>query len=144
MNLEKDYCADIRKLARLVTKLYESYFRDSESKIKYTQFSLLKSFNQVKYDSLMQASRDLGMEYTTISRGLFHLSKMGLIEEVDAPKKTMSAYRVTEEGKKVLKVLEKCLADAQEAMGRFKYDLDYLDEKINALCESISEELGKY
>ena len=90
-------CANVRRLARLSTRLYDDALR--EFGIEVGQFSLLASLARVPFASHGQLSEGLGMESSSLTRNLALLQKRGWVDKQCGDDRRSRHLRLTPEGR---------------------------------------------
>ncbi|UEX77690.1 MarR family winged helix-turn-helix transcriptional regulator [Sediminicurvatus halobius] len=95
-------CLASRRLARVVTQLYDEAL--SETGLKITQFSVLTALDQAPGEAprLGAIAEALDMEPSSLTRSLSPLLRRGLVELASGPDRRERRARVTHEGKRVL------------------------------------------
>lgn len=90
------FCFRLRKHARKVTRFFDNKLK--KIGLKSTQLSLLIALSDGG-KSLTLTSEKLGMERTTLTRGLIPLERDGLIKRVYSEDNRAKLYVLTESGK---------------------------------------------
>lgn len=103
-------CASLRRAARLVTQLYSD---EMGGDMEPTQFALLSALEVKAGASQASLGHALGLDKTTMSRGLRLLRRNGWIEAAPACDRRERGYRLTPGGKKVLSSTKASWARAQ-------------------------------
>lgn len=80
-------CTSVRQLARRMTAIYESHL--APFGISAPQFSILQRLHQVGPIANLEFADVMGMDRSTLSRGLKPLIAVGWIETVDMPEGTI-------------------------------------------------------
>ena len=106
-------CASVRRAARLVTQLYSD---EMGGGIEPGQFSLLTLLSLHPGMGQAAMGQAMGMDKTTLSRGLRVLRKNGWIELVAAEDRRMRGVLLTAEGKRVLESARPGWERAQEKL----------------------------
>ncbi len=141
--LEQDCCLNIRKASRNVTAMFDEQFW--KIGISSGQFSILLTLISSVEKSVSSLAKSLLMDRTTLSRGLKHLLKLGLIEKAidhfqmkDARAKV---YIVTQAGKEKLDLAiplwDEMQKDILGEYGEVHYDL--LIDNLIALNDVIKK-----
>lgn len=94
-------CANVRRLARLATRLYDEEMRPAG--MESGQFSLLATIRHVPGISQTHIARRLGMDTTSLTRTLDVLLKHGWIEKAHAADRRSRVFTTTREGKAQLR-----------------------------------------
>jgi DNA-binding MarR family transcriptional regulator len=93
-------CANIRRLSRLVTRLYDVELRGSE--LEVTQFGVLGALNALGEATHGQLARGLGMDSTTMTRVAAVLERRGLVARREGTDRRSRHYRLTAAGRRQL------------------------------------------
>lgn len=80
-------CTSVRQLARRMTAIYEAHL--TPLGITAPQFSILQRLHQVGPIANLEFAEVMGMDRSTLSRGLKPLIAVGWIETVDMPEGTI-------------------------------------------------------
>ena len=80
-------CTSVRQLARRMTSIYEAHL--ALHGISVPQFSILQRLHQLSPVANLEFATQMGMDRTTLSRGLKPLIAAHWIETVDMPKGTV-------------------------------------------------------
>jgi DNA-binding MarR family transcriptional regulator len=91
-------CQNLRRLTRLVTRIYDQELRDAD--IEITQFGLLTALAIVGEANQKALSAGFAMDSTTLSRTLALLSKQGWISVKPGKDRRERVFRLTEAGKR--------------------------------------------
>ena len=91
-------CANIRRLSRLVTRLYDAELRDSE--LEVTQFGVLSALNRLGEASHGQLARGLGMDSTTMTRVVAVLERRGWVARRQGHDRRQRLYVITAAGQR--------------------------------------------
>src|SRR5262245_9772968 len=70
-------CANIRRLSRLVTRLYDAELRESD--LEVTQFGVLSALKHLGRATHGEIARGLGMDSTTMTRVIGVLGRRGWV-----------------------------------------------------------------
>jgi DNA-binding MarR family transcriptional regulator len=89
-------CANIRRLSRLVTRLYDAELRESD--LEVTQFGVLSALNQLGEATHGQLARGLGMDSTTMTRVVAVLERRGWVARRAGTDRRHRHYQITTEG----------------------------------------------
>ena len=90
-------CYNIRKVARIVTQLYETIMEPSG--LLSTQFLLLAAIGRVGAANITRLAQVLSMDRTTLTRNLRPLERQGLIEIDAGLDRRTHIARLTEPGR---------------------------------------------
>jgi DNA-binding MarR family transcriptional regulator len=93
-------CANIRRLSRLVTRLYDAELRDSE--LEVTQFGVLSALNRLGKATHGQLARGFGMDSTTMTRVVAVLERRGWVVRRAGTDRRQRIYQITREGRRQL------------------------------------------
>jgi len=93
-------CANIRRLSRLVTRLYDAELRDSE--LEVTQFGVLSALNRLGEATHGRLARGFGMDSTTMTRVVGVLERRGWVVRRAGTDRRQRIYRITREGRRQL------------------------------------------
>jgi DNA-binding MarR family transcriptional regulator len=91
-------CQNLRRLTRLVTRIYDQELRNAE--IEITQFGLLTALAIVGETNQKALSAGFAMDSTTLTRTLALLRKQGWIHVRPGKDRRERVFRLTEAGKK--------------------------------------------
>ena len=89
-------CANVRRLGRLVTRLYDHEMRPAG--IEGGQFALLATIRRLPGISQAHIARGLGMDTTSLTRTLQLLLKHGWIEKAQGSDRRSRVFRITGAG----------------------------------------------
>jgi DNA-binding MarR family transcriptional regulator len=89
-------CANIRRLSRLVTRLYDAELRASD--LEVTQFGVLSAVNRLGHASHGQLARGLGMDSTTMTRVIGVLGRRGWVARQAGSDRRQRIYAITPDG----------------------------------------------
>ena len=125
-------CFNLRKAARVVTTLYDGYFR--QSGLRGTQFSLLMSVKALEPVPMTKLADLTMMNYTTLGRNLKRLEENGLVSIRPAEDRRVREVTLSEKG---YETLEKALPLWQKAQ---THVMKIVGEKqMNDLLKDLSE-----
>ena len=93
-------CANIRRLSRLVTRLYDAELRDAD--LEVTQFGVLSALNRLGTATHGQLARGLGMDSTTMTRVIGVLDRRGWVARQTGTDRRQRVYAITSEGARQL------------------------------------------
>lgn len=93
-------CANIRRLSRLVTRLYDAELRDSG--LEVTQFGVLSALNRIGDATHGQLAKGFGMDSTTVTRVMAVLERRGLVARREGTDRRQRIYQTSPEGRKQL------------------------------------------
>jgi DNA-binding MarR family transcriptional regulator len=91
-------CQNLRRLTRLVTRIYDQELRDAD--IEITQFGLLTALAIVGEANQKALSAGFAMDSTTLTRTLALLRKQGWISVRPGKDRRERVFRLTEAGKR--------------------------------------------
>ncbi len=91
-------CQSLRRLTRLVTRLYDQELRKAD--IEITQFGLLTALAKVGEANQKTLSAGFAMDSTTLTRTLALLRKKGWIDERPGKDRRERVFRLTEAGRR--------------------------------------------
>jgi DNA-binding MarR family transcriptional regulator len=89
-------CANIRRLSRLVTRLYDAELRGSD--LEVTQFGILSALNSLGKATHGQLARGLGMDSTTMTRVMGILDRRGWVARQPGADRRQRIYAITPDG----------------------------------------------
>ena len=107
-------CATARRVARLVTQLYDAHLRPIN--LESTQFALLSVLGSAGPSTQVAIGRRFGFEKTTLSRNLKLLRERGWIADSEAVSARERPCALTAEGRKRLKAAQPAWRRAQDAL----------------------------
>src|SRR5215470_13909577 len=90
-------CQNLRRLTRLVTRLYDQELRKAD--IEITQFGLLTALAVVGAANQKTLSAGFAMDSTTLTRTLALLRKRGWIQARPGKDRRERVFRLTESGR---------------------------------------------
>ena len=90
-------CANLRRAARSITRLYNRELR--AEKIEATQFTLLMALDRTGDISQGKLGRLVGLDSTTLTRMLKPLNKQGWIQEREGNDRRIRIIRLTTAGR---------------------------------------------
>lgn len=90
-------CANVRRLARLTTRLYDEALREHE--IETGQFTLLATLHHRPMATQGQLAEALGMEPSSLTRNLAQLEKRGWVEKDCGDDRRSRRLRITRDGR---------------------------------------------
>ncbi len=125
-----------RRLARLVTRLYEQALRDHG--ITVAQFTLLGALTLSGRLAPGRLGRMLDLEKSTLSRNVRLLESAGYLRIDGSPRGNGQVVRVTDRGRRVL---VKAFPAWRQAQARV---VDALGEGVVAKLDSMAAALGGY
>src|SRR3979490_2854900 len=91
-------CQNLRRLTRLVTRLYDQELRKAD--IEITQFGLLAALGMVGEANQKALSAGFAMDSTTLTRTLALLRRQGWIHVRPGKDRRERVFRLTEAGKR--------------------------------------------
>jgi DNA-binding MarR family transcriptional regulator len=121
-------CANLRRAARAVTRLYNRQLR--RDGIEITQFTLLMTLDRTGEITQGKLGKVLALDSTTLTRMLEPLKKRGWIQEKEGDDRRFRIIRLTEAGRGKLR----------RSMPRWKAAQDRLQ---SALGEETMDQLGR-
>lgn len=90
-------CANLRRAARAVTRLYNQEFRSDD--IEITQFTILMALDRAGEISQGKLGKLLALDSTTLTRTLVLLRKRGWIQEKEGEDRRFRLIRLTSAGR---------------------------------------------
>lgn len=105
-------CANIRRLARLVTRLYDAELRDSE--LEVTQFGVLSALNRLGEATHSQLAKGFGMDSTTMTRVVAVMERRGWVSRRAGTDRRQRLYQITPDGRQQLDAARPGWRRAQE------------------------------
>jgi len=90
-------CANLRRTARAVTRLYNQQLRSGE--IEITQFTILTALDRAREISQGKLGKLLALDSTTLTRMLALLRKRGWIQEKEGEDRRFRLIRLTSAGR---------------------------------------------
>ncbi|MFW9928836.1 MAG: MarR family winged helix-turn-helix transcriptional regulator [Candidatus Thorarchaeota archaeon] len=124
-------CTNLRITARIISQIYDQEL--SSIKIKATQFTLLVAIAYRKSITITDLSEMLGMDITSLSRGLKILEKNDYIHiSTNKDDKRSKNVTVTEDGKKIIVKAIPMWTRAQQKVER-KYSKDKMKDILSNL-----------
>lgn len=93
-------CANIRRLSRLITRLYDAELRESD--LEVTQFGVLSALSQLGEATHGQLARGLGMDTTTMTRVVAVLERRGWLTRRAGTDRRHRHCQITPEGRSQL------------------------------------------
>ena len=131
-------CLAMRQAARMVTQFYGA---ELQGRLEIPQFGLLSLLDRRPHSSQSALARDLNLDKTTLSRNLKLMEKNGWIERAPSDDLRERGYRLTAEGKQLLRAARPAWKRAQEkfrtAMGANKWDAMW--STIAAVSQALNE-----
>jgi len=97
-------CQSLRRLARLVTRIYDQELRKAD--IEITQFGLLTALGIVGEANQKALSAGFAMDSTTLTRTLALLRRQGWIHVRPGKDRRERVFRLTEAGKRQIAVAQ--------------------------------------
>lgn len=91
-------CANVRRLARLSTRLYDEALRKHD--IEVGQFTLLATLLHLPMATQGQLAAALGMEPSSLTRNLAQLEKRGWVDKDSGADRRSRRVRITPDGRK--------------------------------------------
>jgi DNA-binding MarR family transcriptional regulator len=90
-------CANLRRAARAVTRLYNRQLRSGE--VEITQFTILMALDRAGEISQGKLGKVLGLDSTTLTRMLALLSRRGWVQEKEGEDRRFRLIRLTGSGR---------------------------------------------
>lgn len=109
--IDNFFCFNVRKYNRKITKFFDDYLKNLG--IRSTQIHLLLVLSSGD-KNITKTSDELGMDRSTLTRGLSPLEKIGLIKKIDARDHRSKVYTLTEYGHRTVKKGTLLLQEAQD------------------------------
>ena len=109
-------CACIRNAARVVTRVYDEFLRDSG--LKASQLAVLAAIDALERPSISELSKALFMDRTTLSRNLKPLVAQGLVTLGEEGWRRSKTMHITPTGQALLKAAVPLWKHAQEDLAR--------------------------
>jgi DNA-binding MarR family transcriptional regulator len=122
-------CANIRRLSRLVTRLYDAELRDSE--LEVTQFGVLSALNRLGEATHSQLAKGFGMDSTTMTRVVAVMERRGWMARRAGADRRQRLYQITPDGRQQLDAARAGWRRAQERV-RSILGVDTLDVLAHA------------
>jgi DNA-binding MarR family transcriptional regulator len=91
-------CANIRRLSRLVTRLYDGELRDSD--LEVTQFGVLSALDRLGDATHGELARGFGMDSTTMTRVVAVLERRGWVGRRAGADKRQRICAITADGRR--------------------------------------------
>jgi DNA-binding MarR family transcriptional regulator len=107
-------CLAIRQAARMVTQFYGA---ELHGRLEVPQFGLLSVLDRRPRSSQSALARALNLDKTTLSRNLKLMEKNGWIERSESDDRRERGFRLTAEGKQLLRTARPAWKRAQ---GKFR------------------------
>ena len=127
-------CANIRRLSRLVTRLYDAELRDSD--LEVTQFGVLSALHRLGEATHGQLAKGFGMDSTTLTRVVGVLEQRGWLARRAGTDRRRRLYQITPEGREQLKAARAGWHRAQERVRAI------LGEETLALMVTATTKMG--
>jgi DNA-binding MarR family transcriptional regulator len=93
-------CANVRRLSRLVTRLYDAELRNSD--LEVTQFGVLSALHRLGTATHRQLARGFGMDGTTVTRVVAVLERRGWVARRAGADRRQRVYEITADGRQQL------------------------------------------
>jgi DNA-binding MarR family transcriptional regulator len=129
-NVDNFFCFNVRKYSRKTTKFFDEHLK--KIGIRSTQIYLLLAISEGN-KNITEISEELGLDRTTLTRGLTPLDRLGLIIRRDTGNKLSKVYVLTEYGQAMA---QKGSALLQEAQNVFVSHVG--NERYKRLAEDLS------
>ena len=107
-------CANIRRLSRLVTRLYDAELRDSD--LEVSQFGVLSALDRLGDATHGQLARGFGMDSTTMTRVIAVLERRGWVGRRAGTDKRQRIYAITADGKRQVELARAGWRRAQDRL----------------------------
>jgi DNA-binding MarR family transcriptional regulator len=107
-------CATARRMARVLTQLYDSHLRSAH--IEASQFALLSFVEQAPGCNQQTLGRMMGFDKTTLSRNLKRLEQRGWIEPSAGKNRRERGFILTDSGRERLSAARPAWSKAQEQL----------------------------
>ena len=111
-------CISVRKASNNISKLYDNEL--SILDIKITQYSALKIIQDLRSPSVIELSKKLNLDRTTVLRNLDKLKKLGLISYKKSKTNKLKIICLTDNG---IKKLNKAKVIWEKTQKKFLYAL---------------------
>jgi DNA-binding MarR family transcriptional regulator len=111
-------CAEVRRIARKLTSLYDTALAPAE--ITITQYSLLANIGRTGQLSHCELANKLGMDRTTLTRNLRPLIKAQWVAVTSAEDRRQHVLQLTAAGKKKM---DRSLPLWEKVQGRFMAEI---------------------
>jgi DNA-binding MarR family transcriptional regulator len=108
------HCINIRRAAVAVTDYYDRLL--SCAGITLNQFSLLKNLSDIGISSVSRLANHVGLDRSTLVRGLKPLFKAGYIEDISQTGKRDNQMRLTPLGRQTVAIAMPFWEQAQEGV----------------------------
>src|SRR5215475_7387647 len=109
-------CACIRNAARVVTRVYDEFLRDSG--LKASQLAVLAATDALERASITELAKALFMDRTTLSRNLKPLVAQGFVTLGEEGWRRSKTIHITPPGQALLKAALPLWTQAQEDLAR--------------------------
>jgi DNA-binding MarR family transcriptional regulator len=107
-------CQSLRRLTRLVTRIYDQELRKAD--IEITQFGLLMSLSIIGQANQKTLSAGFAMDSTTLTRTLALLRKQGWIRVKRGKDRRERVFSLTETGKRQIKAAQPHWQEAERRL----------------------------
>lgn len=107
-------CATARRMARVLTQLYDSHLRSAS--IEASQFGLLTLVERAPGRNQQMLGQVMGLDKTTLSRNLKRLEQRGWIESTDGKNRRERGFILTNAGRERLAAARPVWSQAQEQL----------------------------
>lgn len=132
-------CANLRRAARAITRLYNYELRSEH--IEATQFTLLMTLDQSGEVSQGQLGKFLALDSTTLTRVLELLRKKGWIHEKEGEDRRVRLLRLTATGRAKL---ARCMPHWRRAQGRVQGSLgEQTMNQLGGMLELVTAAAGE-
>ena len=132
-------CLAIRQAARMVTQFYGA---ELHGRLEIPQFGLLSVLDRRPHSNQSALARALNLDKTTLSRNLKLMEKNGWIERSASDDRRECGFRLTAQGKQLLRTARPQWKRAQEkfraAMGDRQWDAMW--SMLGAVSQALNEQ----
>ncbi len=90
------HCTNLRRAAQHLTRIYDEAL--ASCGIKITQYSLLRNVKKLEGPNLMELSKAMGLDRSTLGRNTRVLQRQGLVELSDGEDERTTVVRLTDKG----------------------------------------------
>jgi len=126
-------CQDLRRLSRVVSRLYDQELR--KSGLEITQFGLLTALSQLGEANQKRLSAGFAMDSTTLTRTLALLRKRGWIRVRRGTDRRERLFGITEAGKRQLAAAQSYYRAAEQRLRKELSEAEWrgLEETLSRL-----------
>lgn len=135
-------CANVRRLGRLATRLYDDEMRQSGMEVG--QFALLATIRGVPGISQTHIARGLGMDTTSLTRTLAVLLQHGWVEKAQGADRRSRVFTITRSGEAQLQRARPYWRRAQERFTSMvgAHTVKALVETVEAAAAALNSEVA--